>query len=199
MALNANALTTVATCKTQLDIQSSDTSQDALLERFINSASEQVERYCGRKFALRSFVEVRDGTRSNEMLLENWPVVSVTSVHVDTSRAFGAESLLLASEYGVQAPNILRRHDAFWPRGSMVVRVEYTAGYATIPADLEDACVMLVEHRYRMKNDRRLGRTSSGKQGESISYTETWPQEVLDLLEPYRNYSTVLSEMARLV
>jgi uncharacterized phiE125 gp8 family phage protein len=199
MALNSNALTTVAVCKAQLDIPTGDTSVDALLERYINSASEQIERYCCRKFKSSSYTETRDGSRSNELMLKNFPVTAISSVKHDPERAFGASTELAATAYALIEPNTLRRHSGTWAQGSQVLQITYTAGFSTIPADLEDACIMLVELRYAKKSDRSLGRTSSGKQGESISYTEGWPKEVTDILDSYKVIPFIVEEMARLV
>jgi len=199
MALNSNALTTIAACKLQLDIPTSDTSVDALLERYINSASEQIERYCCRKFKASSYTEIRDGSRSNEMLLKNYPVTAISGVYIDAARAFGVDTQLASTEYAIIEPNVLRRHSYSFGSVSQSIKIVYTSGYATIPADLEDACIMLVELRYAKKSDRSLGRNSTGKQGESISYTEGWPQEVTSILDGYKVLPFLVEEMARLI
>lgn len=199
MALRANALTTLDACKIQLDIPTSNTAQDALLERYINSASQQIERYCDRSFISESKTEFYDGTRSNELLLRRSPVSAVSLVAVDSERTFGSDTVLVASTYAVVGDVALRRHSGTWGKGSQNIKVTYTAGYSTIPADLEDACILLVEHRYRMRGDRRLGRSSQGKQGESISYIADWPQEVLSILENYRITPMLSDERAILL
>lgn len=198
MALRSNALTSVSVVKAQLEIPISDTSQDSILERYINSASEQIERYCNRKFKSASYEEIRDGSRANEMLLNNYPVTSITSVNIDDERLFGADTLIPATDYAVISPNVLRRHVSTWGRGSQNIKIVYVAGFATIPADLEDACIMLVEIRYGKKNDRSIGRTSSGKQGESISYVDGWPQEVISILDSYKVLPFLTDERAKL-
>ena len=196
MALRSNALTTVDECKKQLDVLSTDVSQDAYLERLINSSSEQIERYCGRKLVSQAYTRFFDGNRSNELLLPDIPASAITTVSVDSTRLFPVESNLLPEEYSLVDGIVLRRHSGFWAVGSQNIKVAYTAGFAEIPADLEDACILLVELRFRMKSDRRIGRESQTKQGETISYSSDWPQEVYSLLAPYMLPSVVSGSSA---
>lgn len=193
------ALTTLNACKEQLDILLTDTSQDAYLQRLINSATAQVNRYCCRTFEHQSYTEIKDGSRTNELMLSNFPITAITSVHVDGARVFDADTLLPATAYAVIAPNMLRLIGSNWGRASQSIKIVYGAGYQVVPADVEDAAILLVETRYRMRSDRRLGRTSTGKQGESTSYTEDWPREILSLLDPYKLLPMVTDEPMRLV
>ena len=47
MALNSNALTTISTVETELSLTAD--AQDAELTRYIDTASDQIERYVNRK------------------------------------------------------------------------------------------------------------------------------------------------------
>jgi hypothetical protein len=196
MALRANALTSIATVKTQLDIPSGDTSQDSFLERLINSSSQQIEMFCNRPFVSASFTEYYDANRTNEIMLKKAGVTAITSVYLDSSRVWAADSLVDASEYGFMQPNLLRKYSGTWGAGTQILKVTYTAGYIVIPADVEDACIMLVEQRYRRKNDRQSNKTSQSKVNESVSYLTEWSPEILSLLEPYRVLNFLSGNMA---
>jgi hypothetical protein len=191
MALRANALTSLANCHVQLDIPILDTTQDALLTRLIDSASQQIDNYCNRQFVSASYTQYFDGNRANEIILPRSPITTISSVSIDSGRVFGTDSLLPATDFGFVGTNILRRHSGNWGTGSQIIKVVYTAGYTVIPADVEDACILLVECRYRLKNERILGKSSQGKAGENVSFLNDWPVEALTLLEPYRLFNYV--------
>jgi uncharacterized phiE125 gp8 family phage protein len=189
MALNANALTLLATAKDHLDIP--DTSQDTRIEMLINTASQWFERYCGRVFKSASYVHQFDGTSQTDMILREFPVTSITEVRVDWSREFADSTILDAADYNANddellAAGILRRHNGLWPRGSRNVKVTYEAGYAEVPSDLEYACLLMVEWLYRGNSDRRIGRTSVGKAGETTGYTDSIPVEIMMTADNYK-------------
>lgn len=189
MALRANALTTVEYCRGQLDIPASP-SQDPYLERLINVASQQIERYCNRCFIAKNYVDVIDGNCANEVMLQNFPVISIAEVCVDSSRAFDPASTLPSTDY-TAIGNVLRKLSGTWGGVQQSIRVDYRAGFEEIPADIEEACIMLVELRYRMKNDRRLGRESQSKAGEDITYIAGWPLEITTILDEYKIFPMV--------
>lgn len=185
MALRSNALTTVAACKSQLDIPTANTDQDSFIERLINSASQQIDRYCNRRFVSTSYVEIFDGNRSNQLLLGNMPVTALSELNVDSLRVFGSSTIVAATEYG-RTGNIITKNSGNWGNVRQSIRVSYTAGFTEVPADVENACIMLVELYYRMKNDRRIGRESQSKAGEDITFVDGLPKAVTDVLDNYK-------------
>jgi len=47
-------------------------------------------------------------------------------------------------------PELLHPEDLIWPVGVNNFRIQYTAGYATIPDDLQEACAQLVAYHFRL-------------------------------------------------
>jgi len=47
-------------------------------------------------------------------------------------------------------PELLHPEDLIWPVGVNNFRVQYTAGFATIPDDLQEACAQLVAYHFRL-------------------------------------------------
>ena len=83
MALADNALTTIATCEAELSLTAS--AQDALLTRYINTASDQIERYIGRKlYNGAAVVENIPGSGDALLFVSRTPLNSITSI-VDAS------------------------------------------------------------------------------------------------------------------
>jgi hypothetical protein len=47
-------------------------------------------------------------------------------------------------------PELLHPEDLIWPVGVNNFRIQYTAGYATIPEDIQEACAQLVAYHFRL-------------------------------------------------
>ena len=206
MALNANALTLLATAKDHLDI--SDTSQDSRIERMINTASEFIARYCKRTLVTGTYTEYIDGRASNRLMLKEYPITggpvtntagdSTPQVWIDNSSVFGATSELDPDSYFIANGISLVRvggtnalsSGIIWPKGYRNIKVVYNAGLGTatagdLPSDLEQACLDYVMWLYDMRSDRRIGRNSKNKSGESVVFQSTLPPHIAELLEPY--------------
>lgn len=182
------ALVTLDLVKEHLDIPLANTSQDASLNLLITVVSGHIAQFCDRAFEEATYTETLDGTSQSEVLLQNYPVSSVTSVHVDNDRVFDAQALVDAEDYEIVDDNTLRRHDSKWPRGSQNIQVVYTAGFATIPAAVQYATLLIIEQLYRSNQDRRIGRSSTSKNGETVNYLHGWPEEAKNLLATYKRH-----------
>jgi hypothetical protein len=93
-------------------------------------------------------------------------------------------------------PELLHPEDLIWPVGINNFRVQYTAGYATVPEDVQEACAELVAALwYRTQRDPALiNQLTAG--GVSTSYRDLTgsvpgfpPDNVKTLLAPYRRFS----------
>ena len=181
------ALTTLSAAKTQLKIADAITDYDARVNALIAVASQRISSYCNRVFEPATYTETFDGRRQNEVLLSQFPITSITSVHIDSSRVFGATSLLPVDDYDADTDTgMVRFHNGNLPSGSKNIQIVYDAGYAVIPADLDYACVMFVEFLYNQNDDRRIGIKSKGKDQESVTYILGMPQEVVEIIDHYR-------------
>lgn len=205
MTLNANALCTLAEAKDHLSIESGDTSQDARVERYINTASQLIEGHCDRNLVFTEYDIRRDGRRSDRLLLPEWPVVRVVKVWDDPSWEFSAQTEIPPDEWTVGEDDdcIVLRGRRF-SRGNANIRVQFEAGYRSpvhvssgrpLPSAINYACLLMVEFLAQVRNDRRLGVVSKGKQGESISFTrEGMPPEVERLLADFVRVEVPLSD-----
>ena len=185
MALNSNALTTVAVAKEHLGIQASDASQDGRLELFINVSSDRIANYCSRQLVAADVVDVVHGGMSNMLMLSQWPINSVAEVAIDSNGVFAADTAVATSEYRVINEGTLLYKSVF-PYGYGNVRVSYNAGYVKVPADLEMACLLFVEWLYRFRNTGSIGRSSISKGDESTSILQDIPPIIKSLVDPFR-------------
>lgn len=180
------SLTTLATAKGFLGIPDATTEYDDRVNRLIGAASGAIEKRCNRTFDIVTYTEFFDGRSQNEVLLSSFPVTSVTSVHVSTDRTFDATTLVDTADYFVDTEcGLVRFHNARLPRGSKNVQVIYEAGYATVPQDLEYACLMYIQYLYNHRDDQRVGVDNKGKSQENVTYIHGMPADVKELLEPF--------------
>lgn len=201
MALKSNALALLSAAKSHLDIPVVDTTQDAKVERFINTASQVFENYCKRKLTTATYTQYVDGRSSNRLMLKEWPVLGGAAaggtkpeVFIDSSSEFGSGTELDPAGYYVANTFELLRIGGVWPKGNRNIKVIYNAGLGlvntglqtnTLPSDLEQACLDYVLWLYDSKSDRRIGRNTKTKGDESVSFETGMPATIAHLLEPY--------------
>ena len=94
-------------------------------------------------------------------------------------------------------PELLHPEDLIWPVGINNFRVQYTAGFATVPEDVQEACAELVATWFQQR-----GRDLSLQEEETASTyryrAETFdqlPRRIQALLRPYR-YHRVLANQS---
>lgn len=194
MALNTNALVSLATAKTHLGIPALDTTQDTRIEMLVNTASQLIADYSDRVLVYSSYDVRRDGRRADRLVLPEWPVVAITAVYDDPAWDFSTQTLIDPTEYGVEEDSVLvLKNGRKFQRANRNVRVTYTAGYQLItggpglpiPSTLSYACLMVVDWLDLIKSDRRLGVTSKGKNGESISFSDQLPPQITAMLADF--------------
>ncbi len=202
MALVAHALTTLSMAKTQLDIQQTNTSQDTRLELYINSATQRLESITSRKLKARALTELYHGRRQNIILLREWPVTAISSLRIDEEHVFtDPDTLIDAADYGIgDDANSLILYSGSFPVGYNNIKVAYTAGYNSTDhpgqlAELELACLWMVEWFYRHRERADMGRTSKAKGDESVGILAEMPSMIRQIVESYRRIEAPLSAL----
>jgi len=75
-----------------------------------------------------------------------------------------------------------------WTRGTEYF-VDYTAGYATAPVDLEDICIRLVVNRYNQsKKDGSIKSESLGDYSYTMADMRSLPDDLKDAADLYRRF-----------
>lgn len=135
---------TKAEVKSYLNI--TDTNTDSLIDTLIAQVEAVVEAdKCQRTFGSSVFTEYIDGDGTDTIMVKNYPIIELTSIHDDLDREYGAASLLdndnmaVYDEYG----KIVYVNGIFM-QGNKNVKVVYRGGYATIPSDLKLALIKTV-------------------------------------------------------
>lgn len=153
---------------------------DNLLTRLINSATEQIENYCNRRFTETVYTEIYSGDGNQFLFLRNAPVTALTKIEFMTGDyddpawdAYESEFYNIDTTYtgGSTMSNdnsgVVYNRVSFY-KGFNNIRVSYVAGYSTIPSDVSESCVDLVSYLYKAKNSKGIKSESLGDR--SVTY-----------------------------
>lgn len=212
MALATNALTLLATAKSDLGISGS--SEDTKVERLINAASAALEAYCSRVFwRSTAVVEKVAGFGGLYLRVSRTPVNSLTAIAFDGSALDITQVTIDDSKVGLLArPGGWEwtAHTAPDTSGGglpgterLLYQVTYDGGWytpkqeseapnptRTLPYDVEEACLEFVRELYHLKrrdptveSERLLSWAATYRTGEDASGI---PAGVRTLIDPYR-------------
>lgn len=177
-----------------------DYSEDRMLERYINSASSLISKYCNRNFIAETYTEYYKGLGRPKLVLNNYPINYITSVKVDSASLTAGTDYVTADSTYLAQGFLVKENGWTWygyetglvPELTAPVdniQVVYSAGYtlSTLPADIGDACVNLVVLGYNSIEQGSQG-LKSLKQG-NLAYT--WQDDggkssILATLDSYK-------------
>ncbi|HZL59440.1 MAG TPA: hypothetical protein VFC38_07040 [Stellaceae bacterium] len=178
-------LTTLANVKAWLSPPLTTTNDDALLTRLVTAASQFIQSWLGRTIAEATYMETRDGPGGTRLFLRNRPVVSVAAVTVDGVAVPASSPPPTGAGYLFDDSSLYLVGHAF-SRGRQNVTVNYTAGFAATPPEIEQACIALVALRYKERD--RIGQVSKNLGGEVVAFAQKdVPADVATLLAQYKN------------
>lgn len=141
-----------------------ETLQDTVLEGYLRAALAAVEARISKVLLVRGFeMTVSEWSEAGALVLPRAPVSAVTQVAMQD--VTGAETVVDAASYRLEA-------DVHWPKlrsvgaclpniGSGEAVVAFTAGFgawADVPADLQQAVLLLAAHYYEYRNETALAR-----------------------------------------
>jgi hypothetical protein len=127
--MNANTLSSAINFKNFTGATDSNLS-DQFLNFLIQSASDDIEKYTGRKLRARQLTEYQRGQYTKRIYTHQYPIIEVTSVHDDTDREFEAGSLIDVDDYFVNAENgMIELVNGYFQKGVGNIKIIYTAGF----------------------------------------------------------------------
>lgn len=164
------ALVTLATVKGYLpSVSAGDGQWDDLLARLISATSIQFEGEAGRTLASAAATEVYDGDGSQSLTLRRWPVSAVTSVTVNGT-VIPTRATVTGDGWVLGPDDRLYLSGYFFTYGLQNVSIVYTAGYSTVPADVQQAVCKMVALQFKDKD--RIGQATRSIAGESSTYAD---------------------------
>jgi hypothetical protein len=176
------------------------TGEDTTIEALIDAADAQIAQWCGMArassgaYTLGSTAYVlrepdlhvsADGRR---VLLRVHNVTAWTSLYSDPLRAFGSDTLVDSATYETDA--LMCAFDLLPSATALTlerrgIKASVTAGWSTLPDDLEQAVAMQTRHLFTLR--RSQGQSSVSEGGVSVSLRdETIPATVAQIVAPYR-------------
>ena len=158
------AIVTLSEYKAYREIDSGDTQYDSRLSPLIAGVNTEIERYCGRTFALSTYTEKLNGKGTDTVIVSNTPLNSVTSVKLlfgdGTSYTYPSSSytfeaatgvIRLASDYFLTDIRFSGPEESRlsalpnFPDGLQNIEVVYSGGYSAAPDDLKMAAFRLID------------------------------------------------------
>ncbi len=116
---------------------------EAIIE-FIETASEQVERFCDRSFLSATRIETVRGSGAMELMLDEWPVTALTTIAtVDDSGTTGSTDVSTIKFRSSGVLEFKNMTTGPWWKG-VSYTVTYTAGYTvqTMPRPIKHAVAL---------------------------------------------------------
>lgn len=183
-------LTTLPILKQWLPIPAATTAEDATLSRLITATSADFTRSTNRPDLLQAtYTEVRSGDGGARMILYHWPITAITSLTVNSVAVLLSADKIAAGYYFDTDIDPERIWELYLVGSAFTdnkpVQINYTAGYAAVPDDIEQAVIDWIVYRYKGRpnvgaNQRRTA------EGESVSVEQIdAPPNVLQVIERY--------------
>lgn len=165
------SLTTLSKVKSYLGIASGDTSDDGLLTMLIASADAKARDVMnGREIESASYTIQLDGSGTDELCLPQYPITAIAGVWQDDNLEFGDDAQLEPQEDFTHEPSagILFMLQGVWTKGRRNVKVQYTAGYAVVPDDIEEATRMAVADSFTRAKQLASGQSQNELLAEDV-------------------------------
>lgn len=191
------ALVSTTSMTTYLGIALGST-EESECDLLINSASILAAIMCGRgldtngvsRFISTSRTEYYDGDGSDTMYVRAYPISAVASLYVDPDRDYGSTTLVDSGDYVYYAnEGKVCTDGALLAGGRKSIKITYTGGYTTAPADLQQAIKELVMFWYKRNTDKRVGVASMSVGDKSMSYETNIPDSVKATFNRYRYWA----------
>lgn len=181
--LDENALITLEDLKTYLE--KSDDNHDPILEMIINSVSSFFDKYVDFQLKQKTYTDLYlDGNGQEELWLSFYPVASITSLKEnDIALTEGTDE-----DYIQYLEEGLLVRIGVWLKGRKKIKISCSGGFATIPKDLQLACMQQCAVEFQRLTKKEWGETSrSFPDGSvSISIEENLLSYVKEVLDRYR-------------
>jgi len=164
-------------------------------QTLINQASSRIELFTHRSLKSTAYATatalILDGTGTDTIIIPHHPVTAISKLYIDSSRAFGADTEILASRYRLRSlEGIIVLYDTYFPELVGCVKLECTAGYVSTSPEwqvLQSACMELVRWmsgRYGATGGIGM-RAQSNAEGGSTTWETDIPANIRSMLQEF--------------
>ncbi len=181
---NTSELTSVNDVKGYLEIDTDDSTYDDLLDRLVSAGSEFIKNETSRELVETTWKETIDGDGDTRLDLTEYPVQSVDNIKIDDETVYENDESQDSTDYYIYEDTGYIVRDIGWPEDYLNIEVNYTAGYSTIPEDLEQAAIDMVV--FKFKNKDYVGLESHSLGDEDLTFNrKDVPEEILEVIDLY--------------
>lgn len=200
------AFTTTTNVKEYLGI--TDAGLDTLIGKLITRMEGVIKRYTNRDIEAADFTEQYNAAKFNGGILNlnQFPVNSVASLFDDVDLNFGVETQIDADDFTFEPdtgvlrllnnrPFTRRRPiDRDFDEGILSVKITYNGGFTTVPDDIEQATIDLVDMKLQQRNSGGGFIKSEKLADHSVTYNSAVkiPEAILATLDQYINRRMVV-------
>jgi hypothetical protein len=177
-------LTTLARVKDALNIDQSDVVADDRLSSLISAISTRFEEDADRHFTVATYTDTVSGNGGTRVTLEEYPVISVTSVTVNDQ--------VIPARPNTSSQGWVLRADAVelvgyvFAEGVANVVIVYSAGYSPVPADVEQAVMESVVASYKQAPFAAYQQASAGGEAVQLRPGYLWSPFAFSVIQDYR-------------
>jgi len=195
--INGNDLVTLQTYKDLEGLKSNN--DDTRLEAIISSVSQLVKTYCGN--SLVDYVTIDKVENINiefagaKIQTTESPILSVTSVQEKKAGADSYNTLVVDTDYHVDTETdtivrLISGREKFWEVGYGTVKLTYSAGYSSLPADLKLAVCDLVTYYFKSEHKERRTIQGATQQNPAAGGKNSisFPDHIKRVLDFYKQY-----------
>jgi len=166
----------------KLFLKISGDASDGLLKILISQYSDLIETYCHRHFSKGEYIETYDGDGSTKLFLNEFPIISIASLSIDSIACDSGDYKVYASEGMIKLVD-----GSVFTKGNQNVEITYNAGYEAIPADIGLCCAKIVALTFKEIDSDRIGIASQtfGDQNTSFIISQ-FPEDIKKILNAYK-------------
>lgn len=175
--------------------------EDEFVELAKYEVEAKVKSFLNRDLEVATYIELYNGSGTEELVLNQFPVNSVSKIEFyDGIDSLGAEVWVeqeQVSDYDriviSGSGDLIIIDGSFFPFGVQNIRVTYSAGYSSIPYEIQQACKKLMLLYYgEVKKTKTIGK-SSVSEGSTFTKTTTYDlgaeERILKSIERYRAWN----------
>lgn len=154
MAVGTYALTTLSGVKDYMGGLDGETDVDSLIESLIDQTSAIFETYIDKNILSREYTEYYDGGDGVHIFPKQYPITIISGIWDDIDWVWADTTLVASTDYRIHNNNkyIVFKTTTLFDYDQNV-KLIYTAGYTTIPEDIELCCIKEVARSYKHRRD----------------------------------------------
>ena len=155
-----------------------------LLDQLIASVTSIFTSYCGiDQFQSKEYTEYQDGNGTLFLFPNRTPIISVSHLYLDSDWAFESGSEFAIGVYTVIDNRYIAMREDILTEGIQNVKIVYTAGYVTVPQDIQLACIKEVGKEFQRKGEQDI--TNRSLNDGSVTFEKGLMKSTIEVLNRY--------------